>query len=241
VLRPDPCLWDGSFANNAWLQECPKPLTKQVWGNALGLSPDEAKRLGLASGDLVRIEAGGRATQAPVLIEPGLPAGIGSLTLGYGRRKAGAIGTAIGADAYALRSSRAPWCLDDLTLTAMGRNEPILTPQNVVRHLDEVDALYPLRQLASLGHANVASAEPLPSLLPQRPPSEGYAWAMVIDASLCIGCNACVVACQAENNVPVVGPEEIARGRDMHWLRVDVYDHGSDALRTGLPGGRLRP
>ena len=231
VLRPDPSLWDGTFGNNAWLQECPKPLTKQVWGNALSLGPGDAKRLSLVPGEVVRIESGERQVHAPVVVEPGLPDGVGSLTLGLGRRAAGTIGTGVGANAYAIRTVAHPWAIPGVTVRKTGRHETVLTTQNVVRTAEEVRNLYPQRQFASLGSPPApASSDLIPSLLPDRPrPDDGHAWAMVIDASLCIGCNACVVACQSENNVPVVGPEEIARGRDMHWLRIDVYDHGTEA------------
>ena len=230
VLRPDPSMWDGSFANNAWLQECPKPLTKQVWGNALALNPREAARLMLTEGDVVTVRADGRQLEAPVLIEPGVADGVASLTLGLGRRNAGAIGNGIGANAFSIRTSSNPWVVPELSILKTGRREEILTTQNVVRTAVDVRELYPLSHLSDLGKpipiANEAAASLLP---PPRRADEGHAWAMVIDASVCIGCNACVVACQSENNVPVVGPEEIARGRDMHWLRVDVYDHGSAA------------
>ena len=228
VLRPDPSLWDGSFANNAWLQECPKPLTKQVWGNALALNPNDAARHALRTGDIVTLSSDGRQIDAPVIVEPGVAEGAMSLTLGLGRRKAGAIGNGIGVNAFVLRTTTHAWSIPDVTMVKTGRREEILTTQNVVRTADDVRELYPLHDLA-----DVAKLQPprdkKPSLLPERPkPDDGHAWAMVIDAAVCIGCNACVVACQAENNVAVVGPEEIARGRDMHWLRVDVYDHGGE-------------
>jgi len=230
LLRPDPSLWDGTFANNAWLQECPKPLTKQVWGNALALNPQSARRLGLTAGDVVTIDADGRRIETTVAVEPGVADGVASLTLGLGRRNAGAIGNGIGANAYAIRTMASPWMIPDVIITKTGRCDEILTTQNVVRTAEDVRELYPLRELSNLGKPKTPPADSLPSLLPERPlPDDGHAWAMVIDASVCIGCNACVVACQAENNIPVVGPEEVARGRDMHWLRVDVYDHGSAA------------
>jgi Fe-S-cluster-containing dehydrogenase component len=230
ILRPDPSVWDGAFANNAWLQECPKPLTKQVWGNALSLNPREAARLGVSSGDVVTVAAEGRQIQAPVIVEPGVADGVASLTLGLGRRKAGAIGNGIGANAYAIRTSANPWTIPQVTIAKTGRHQEILTTQNVVRTADDVRELYPLHDLSEAIRPNAVAPDPKPSLLPEPPRSDdGHAWAMVIDAAVCIGCNACVVACQAENNVAVVGPEEVARGRDMHWLRVDVYDHGSAA------------
>jgi molybdopterin-containing oxidoreductase family iron-sulfur binding subunit len=226
VLRPDPCLWDGSFANNAWLQECPKPLSKQVWGNALAMHPDDAARLTLSSGDVVSVGANGRSVDVPVLIEPGMAAGVGALTLGGGRRKAGAIGNGVGADAYGLRVSDSPWRLSEVSIERTGRREPILTTQNIVRTPEDVRELYPLHQL---GRPLPAPAnEDRPSLMPASVrPGDGHAWGMVIDTSVCIGCNACVLSCQAENNVPVVGPEQVAMGRDMHWIRVDAYDFGS--------------
>ncbi|MGJ5139007.1 4Fe-4S dicluster domain-containing protein [Bradyrhizobium oligotrophicum] len=229
VLRPDPCLWDGSFANNAWLQECPKPLSKQVWGNALLLHPDDARRLRMASGDVVTVTSRGQHVQAPVLIEPGLAPRTASLTLGMGRRKAGAIGSGVGVDAYVLRGGvDSPWLVPSVRFARTGRQQAILTTQNVVRRPDDVRELFPVHQLGKPQPLpKTLAIHDRPSLMPERPrPDNGHAWAMTIDTSLCIGCNACVVACQAENNVPVVGPEEVARGRDMHWLRIDVYDHG---------------
>ncbi|BDL37599.1 4Fe-4S dicluster domain-containing protein [Methylorubrum extorquens] len=236
-LRPDPCLWDGRFANNAWLQECPKPISKQVWGNALALSRAEARRRGLEAGDVVRASAGGRSIEVPVIVESGVAEGVGVLTLGYGRERAGAIGNGIGANAYGLVTQASPWLVTSVDLAKSDRTETILRTQNYVEIEGETKKLFRQIDLAAL-----ASAEPKgigadqPSLLdPWKGDADGHAWAMVIDTDACIGCNACVVACQSENNVPVVGPEEIARGRMMHWLRVDIYDEGSpEAPRAGF-------
>ncbi|MBB2961092.1 4Fe-4S dicluster domain-containing protein [Methylobacterium sp. R2-1] len=236
-LRPDPCLWDGRFANNAWLQECPKPISKQVWGNALALSRADAGRRGLEAGDVVRASAGGRAIEVPIVIESGVAEGVGMLTLGYGRERAGAIGNGIGANAYGLASAASPWLVTGVDLAKSDRTETILRTQNYVEIEGETRKLCRQIDLAAL-----ASAEPKgigadqPSLLdPWKGDKDGHAWAMVIDTDACIGCNACVVACQSENNVPVVGPEEIARGRMMHWLRIDIYDEGGpEAPRAGF-------
>ena len=146
VLRPDPCLWDGSFANNAWLQECPKPLSKQVWGNALALNPQDAAERGLRSAMLFSCE--GRQIEAPFLVEPGIARGVMSLTLGLGRRKAGAIGTGIGANAVALRSTAHAWTIPDVTIVKTDGRQEILTTQNVVRTAEDVRELYPLHNLA---------------------------------------------------------------------------------------------
>jgi molybdopterin-containing oxidoreductase family iron-sulfur binding subunit len=228
VLAPDPCLWDGSMSNNAWLQECPKPITKEVWGNALALGPADARRLGVTTNDVVEVEAAGNRVASPLIVVPGMAAGVARLTLGYGRTKAGAIGNDVGANAYALRTTTSPWLIDEVKLAKTGRRREVLITQNYVRLDGKTDDLFPVLTVAELaqGESLPARAGPLPSLLPRSAP-EGVAWAMVVDTHACIGCNACVLACQAENNVPVVGPDEIARGRDMHWLRVDIYDRGT--------------
>lgn len=228
VLRPDECLWDGSFATNAWLQECPKPLTKQVWGNALSLSPSDAQRLGLTTGDVVRIEANGRSVTGPVAVEAGYAPGVIGLTLGYGRRLPGKIGTAIGINAYEIRSSHSPWIVDDIRLVKLDEHQDILNTQNYVQLAGETRDLYPVLTLAELSRdGSIEHAAQTSASLYSPWPYESYAWGMVIDTAACIGCNACVLACQAENNVPVVGPEEIAQGRDMHWLRIDICDQGT--------------
>jgi molybdopterin-containing oxidoreductase family iron-sulfur binding subunit len=227
VLAPDASLWDGTFANNAWLQECPKPVTKEVWGNALGLAPADAQRLGLSTGDLVDVAAHGQRVTAPVIVTPGHAAHVASLTLGHGRARAGAIGNHVGVNAYTLRTAAAPWVIAGVTLAKANRQGEVLVTQNDVRIAGDMRDLYPSVSLAELrGGRTVEHQDAGPDLYPDVA-SAGPAWAMVIDTQACIGCNACVVACQAENNIPVVGPDEIARGRDMHWLRVDIYDRGT--------------
>jgi molybdopterin-containing oxidoreductase family iron-sulfur binding subunit len=230
VLSPDPSTLDGRFANSPWLQECPKPVSKEVWGNALSISAADAERHNLKTGDVVRLSVKDRAVETPVLVTGGCAPGVINLTLGYGRRNAGAIGNAIGVDAYRLRTSDALWTIEGVTLATTAQRREILTTQNLVRLAGDARDLYPIRSLKDIaGRAEPDAADRvLPTLYPPVTP-DTYAWGMVIDTAACVGCNACVVACQAENNVPVVGPEEIARGRDMHWLRVDIYDHGTPA------------
>ena len=225
VLAPDDAVWDGSFANNPWLQECPRPFSKDVWGNSVGLSPADASRLDICDGDIVRAAYGNRSVEGPVRIHDGQPDGVVAAALGYGRSRAGAIGNGIGFDVYALRSPETPWHLDNVIITPTGTRRQIPSTQRQFRLEGEAKGLYPILTLAELANGKQPSDhefEHQPSLLPQ-PEYDGYAWAMVIDTSTCIGCNACVVACQAENNVPVVGPTEVLAGRDMHWLRIDSY------------------
>lgn len=225
VFAPDASVWDGRFADNAWLQELPRPLTKQVWGNAALIAPELATKHGLRTGDVVALRAGARAVEAPVWVLPGHAPGAVTLPLGYGRSEAGRVGTGIGFDAYALRSSERPWMLAGVEITPTGRRQELIGTQHHHALPQDGDSI-----VRVVGPAETAAPEhgPQPSLYPEYA-YEGRAWAMTVDLDACIGCNACVIACQVENNVPVVGPEEAARGREMHWLRVDRYYGGDSA------------
>lgn len=221
LFAADPSVWDGAYANNGWLQELPKPLTKQVWGNAVLIAPETAALFGLSTGDAVDLRVEGRTLRAPVWILPGHAPGAVTLTLGYGRLKAGRIGNGIGFDAYAVRPSQRPWVATG-EIKAAGERVPLVSTQqhHSMQGRDIVRVVAPGQSLAP-EKAN-------PSLYPDWP-YEGHAWGMAIDLDACIGCNACVIACQAENNIAVVGPEEVAKGREMHWLRVDRYYGGDPA------------
>ncbi|WP_426955780.1 4Fe-4S dicluster domain-containing protein [Muricoccus radiodurans] len=219
VFAPDPGVRAGAEAHEAWLQEMPRPLTGIVWGNAALLAPATAAALGLSAGDEVELELGGRRVTAPCWPVPGHARDCVTLPLGGGRRAGGPVGEGRGFDAYALRPADGGWAVPGLRLRATGRRTlPISTEGH--HRLDGTDAV---RVVAPGG------AVPRPerdASLHADWPSPGHAWGMVIDLDACIGCNACAVACQAENNVPVAGPEAVARGREMHWLRVDRYHHG---------------
>lgn len=225
VFAPDESVWDGSFAENAWLQELPNPLTKEVWGNAASLAPADADGQSIREGDIVRIEIGERRLELPAVIAPGQAAGTIGLKLGYGRRT-GVIANGIGANAYSLRASDGLWAASGASLVKTGGHVSLARTQvhRSMRGQDIVRTMS-LAELAS-ARQKPAPGEPATSLYPTFPPGK-HAWAMVIDQSVCIGCNACVTACQAENNIPVVGPDEVRRGRDMQWLRVDLYFKGS--------------
>jgi Fe-S-cluster-containing dehydrogenase component len=230
VFAPDPCVWDGSFANNAWLQELPKPLTKLVWDNAILMDAGTALAHGLEPGDGAVVALGERVVEGPVWIVPGHAPGCVTLPLGYGRRRAGSVGDGRGFDVQKLRSSRSPWLEAGAELRRSWLNHRLVTTQDhgtmagrdIVRSVD----------LRDLPEEAEAAGPPPPSLYPEYS-SDGPAWGMAIDLNACIGCNACVVACQAENNIPVVGKDEVARGREMHWLRIDRYWEGApEAPRT---------
>ncbi|HZH52957.1 MAG TPA: TAT-variant-translocated molybdopterin oxidoreductase [Microvirga sp.] len=222
VFAPDPSVWDGRYANNGWLQELPKPLTKQVWGNAALISPETAEVFGLATGDAVDLAVSGRALRVPVWVLPGHAPGAVTLTLGYGRPKAGRVGSEVGFNAYALRTTGGRWVARG-EIRKTGERIALVTTQqhHSLQGRDIVRVTVP-------EHSATPTPPEPPSLYPEWP-YEGHAWGMAIDLDACIGCNACVIACQAENNVAVVGPEEAARGREMHWLRIDRYYAGDPA------------
>jgi molybdopterin-containing oxidoreductase family iron-sulfur binding subunit len=230
VFRPDPTIWDGRFANNGWLQELPKPLTKLTWDNAALIGPATAERLGLSTGDLVELRYRERALRAPVWILPGHADDSVTLHLGYGRTRAGRVGTGAGFNAYALRTSDNPGFGAGLVLSKTGERYPLASTQH--HHALEGRDLVRQATLAQfLEHPDFArgrAEEPDPalSLYPQTH-SEGYAWGLVVNLNACTGCGACVLGCQAENNIPIVGKPEVLRGREMHWLEVDRYYHGA--------------
>jgi len=225
ALAPDPSVFDGAMANNAWLQECPKPFTSQAWGNALHVAESDARELGLGDGEAVQLKRGETTLEVPVLIRHGQASGVLSTTLGYGRKHAGTIGSGVGFDVYPWRDAESPWLIDNVTVVKAAQRSEILQTQHFFDLEGEAETLQPRLTLADLASGNFHFERPGSNPPTLYPPVEAdtYEWAMAIDASACIGCNACVVACQAENNIPVVGPDEIAMGRDMHWMRIDHY------------------
>jgi molybdopterin-containing oxidoreductase family iron-sulfur binding subunit len=229
LFRPDPTIGDGSWSNNGWLQELPKPLTQLTWENAALISPALAEQRHLSNGDVVELRIGERAVLAPIWIMPGQALHSVTIHLGYGRRASGRVGNHIGFDAYTMRTASAVWCAQGLTLRKTGSHIDLAGTQHHFnmegRDLVRVQTL--ARYLQTRGSAaNSAEDRAAPSLYPDYPPGE-YAWGMSIDLNACIGCKACTIACQAENNIPVVGKDQVLRGREMHWIRVDRYYEGS--------------
>jgi molybdopterin-containing oxidoreductase family iron-sulfur binding subunit len=238
VFRPDPSIFDGQFANNPWLQELPKPLTKLTWDNAAILSPATARRLGLSQdrgwrggnlhGDVIEVRLQNRAVRAPIYILPGQADDTLTLDLGYGRTRAGQVGSNIGCNAYHLRTSELLWSGAGVEVRRTGERYPLAVTQlhHSIQGRDLVRAgtLEQFRKDPKLAQHGSHKGE-APSLYPEHEYS-GHAWGMAIDLNSCVGCNACVVACQAENNIPVVGKSEVLRSREMHWLRIDTYFKG---------------
>ena len=220
VLTPDPSVLDGRWSNNAWLQELPRPLTHLVWDNAALIGPALAEALHAANGDLLLLECGGSSVEAAAFVIPGQAEGCVTLSLGYGRTRAGSVGNGRGFDAYCVRPRNSEWVIPALRVTGTGRNYPLVTTQHhfSVEGRDLVRFVGPesLRVQPNRDH---------PSFYREWKKGEN-AWGMSIDLSTCLGCNACVAACQAENNIPVVGKDQVSRGREMHWIRIDQYMDG---------------
>jgi MoCo/4Fe-4S cofactor protein with predicted Tat translocation signal len=229
VFRPDPTIWDGHHANNGWLQELPKPITKLTWDNAAYVSPATAERLSVQNEDVVELKCNGQMVEAPIWIWPGHPDDSVTLHFGYGRTRAGKVGNAIGVNAYLLRASTGAWIGQNLEVRKTGKRHPLASTQD---H-SSMEGRELVRQatleeyIADPIFAKKMEHEPTSdeSLYPERG-YDGYSWGMTIDLNKCTGCNACVIACQSENNIPVVGKQEVERGREMHWIRIDRYYEG---------------
>ncbi|NOK21367.1 TAT-variant-translocated molybdopterin oxidoreductase, partial [Corallococcus carmarthensis] len=233
---------DGRFANNAWLQELPDPITKIVWENAAILSPATAKRLGLENGHLAELEYGGRKLQVPVTILPGNADDTVTVALGYGRTGLHeVVAKGVGFNANQLRTVNAPWFDGGARLTKVRGSHTFARTQYHWRmegrplalDMSVSELAHPSKETEHVlervqGELKLGKQNNLPDFDYAKTPAEGYKWGMSIDLSRCTGCNACVVACQAENNIPVVGKEQVGRGREMAWLRIDRYFQGDE-------------
>ena len=225
IIRPDPTLWDGTFNNNSWLQELPKPFTKLTWDNAALISPATAERLGLNNGTLVTLKSGNGSVQAAIWILPGQADDCVTITLGYGRTQTGHVGRDTGFNAYPLFALPA-WFSAGLQVEPASGSYQLVTTQDhfsmegrdLIHEADLGDYL----QDPTLGYVSPVNQ---PSIYPSFAAGE-YTWGMSIDLNACVGCNACIIACQAENNIATVGKGQVAARREMHWIRVDGYFRG---------------
>ena len=228
TFRPDPALWDGRFANNGWLQELPKPLSKLTWDNPAFVSPATAEQLGLSNQDVVEIHHDGRTLWLPVWIMPGQANDTITLSLGYGRSRAGRVGNGVGFNTYTLRTSAVPWSGTGVEVRPTPDRYRLASTQSHFRMQG--------REFVRVGTIEHYKEEPdFAHHMVHEPPEislfagyeyDSYAWGMVVDLNVCSGCNACVTACQAENNIPIVGKEQVLNGREMHWIRIDGYFEG---------------
>ena len=201
VFTADSATWDGRFANNGWLQEMPRGLTKLTWDNAVLLAPSTAERLGVSNGDVVELTVAGRSVEGPVWVTPGHAAESVSVALGYGRTHAGAVGNGAGFDVYRIRSSTSPWVVAGVSLRAMGRREPLATTQAhhrmeglKDRKLVRVASVEQFVANPGFAHDGVHNPAEDESMFPLYDYSKGYQWGMTINLNTCIGCNACLVA-----------------------------------------------
>ncbi|MHB1023444.1 MAG: TAT-variant-translocated molybdopterin oxidoreductase [Acidobacteriaceae bacterium] len=267
IFRPDPSLYDGRFANVGWLQELPKPITNLSWDNAALMSMDTMARLGVEETDIVVLNLNGRSVKAPVLMVPGHPNDAITVYLGFGRESAGRAGSAVGFNAYTLRTSAAPLFASGATIKKTGDYYAICVTKS---HYEDHRGAFAARDGSGDKAANTSGAHSLEgneaelrgviryatleefkknpgfahdpeswddpakdeSLFPAwnyktNPNGTAkYAWGMAIDMNSCVGCNACIVSCYAENNIPVVGREQVKIGRNMQWIRIDTYFEG---------------
>jgi molybdopterin-containing oxidoreductase family iron-sulfur binding subunit len=221
IIRPDPSVHDGQFSHNPWLQELPKPFTKLVWDNTIQVAPELAARLDLHNEQLAELTVGQQKTVGPIWILPGIAPATVLVHLGYGRRSGGRTGEGVGFDAYLLRSAVSPWHRAGASLRGLASDYELASTQT---HTTMAGHDF-VRFVEQAGDA-VPKEPPRASMYPPQTKTHALAWGMAIDLDLCIGCNACVSACVAENNIPMVGKEEVRTGREMHWLRVDRYYTG---------------
>lgn len=241
VFLPSPQVLDGRYANNGWLQELPHPISKITWDNAAMIAPRTAARIGLTTGDRAVLRCGEREVTAPVWVTPGVAEDTVAVEVGFGRRASGRVGTGVGFDAYALRTTGASgFATVDVTpadgthvfadtqhhgdLDPLGEGEiakrvpRLVREATLARHTAKNDWV----ETYEVNHPA------LKSLWHEHEYDHGHQWGMVIDLNTCFGCNACVIACQSENNIPVVGKEQVRLGREMHWIRIDRYFAGSE-------------
>ncbi len=244
TLYPSDSVYDGRLANNGWLQELPQPITKLTWDNAAVVSPRTAKALSLVQGEKVLLTHQGSKAQVPVFIVPGQAEGSISVHIGYGRVRCGSVGKGVGHDVNSIRGVSKGWvlegveakgttvpyrlattqdhfALDSLGMSEIAKRSPQLIREGTLKQFIEREDFAPATYRPH--HENVSMwKEPIDRIQETEMPDLPQ-WGMAIDLNKCVGCNACVIACQSENNVPIVGKDQVARGREMHWIRLDRY------------------
>jgi MoCo/4Fe-4S cofactor protein with predicted Tat translocation signal len=251
---PSASAWDGRYANNGWMQEAPDPVTKIVWGNAALVSPKTARAKNWVDGDMVAISKGGMKLEAGIMIQPGHADDAVTVALGYGRTKSGRVGQDVGFNANLIRTSDSFWYGSGFDVAGTGARHVHATTQEHgfiggimdTGRADREDDRPVVRETTIAEYKKdpkvieaMNEVPELHSIYPEWSYDQGYQWGMSIDLSSCTGCNACVVACQSENNIPVVGKEQVLRGREMHWIRMDRYYTGTEddprAVEQPLP------
>ncbi|MCH7878901.1 MAG: 4Fe-4S dicluster domain-containing protein, partial [candidate division Zixibacteria bacterium] len=219
-------MYDGRYANNGWLQELPDPVTKLTWDNAVILNQKTAQALNVEKEELVTLEVNGVTVEAPIWIVPGLADNTISLALGYGRTECGVTGSGVGANAFALRPGLTDYYIAGASVRKTGRTYKLACSQDhwslEGRPVYREATLDEYKKNGNFA-AEVVETPELSSLWTEHKYEEGYQWGMAIDLNSCTGCNACTIACVSENNISVVGKEQVSKGREMHWIRIDRF------------------
>jgi MoCo/4Fe-4S cofactor protein with predicted Tat translocation signal len=227
-LRPDPYLGAGAVSNNGWLQETPRPVHKLTWDNAAIVSPATAERLGITNEQVVTLSAAGGKVEAPVWILPGQAEGVITTHLGYGRTRSGRVGNEVGFNAASVRNASGVWSTTDVSVVktfatialACTQDHQSMEGRSLIRQAE----LGHFKQNPHFAHEDYGHEFPEDlTLYDEFQYTSPNQWGMAIDLSACMGCNACAVACQSENNIPVVGKEQVLNGREMAWIRIDRY------------------
>jgi anaerobic selenocysteine-containing dehydrogenase/Fe-S-cluster-containing dehydrogenase component len=235
ALYPKISMADGRSANNAWLQEMPDPISSMTWDNYLNVAPSTAKKLGLENDDVVEINNGEVSAELPVHIQPGMHPGAVSAAVGYGRRAAGKVGTEAGVDVFPfvkVEGSHLAFSGQPVTVRKTGKFYRLASTQwhTVTENrpiINDITLTDFVKNPAMSNHTDPElRMENVPSIWPEHV-YKGHRWGMAIDLTSCIGCGACVIGCQAENNIPVVGRDQVRNSRQMHWIRIDRYYAGT--------------
>jgi molybdopterin-containing oxidoreductase family iron-sulfur binding subunit len=223
--------FDGRSANNGWLQELPDPATKVAWDNVALFSPKTAEQYKINNGDIVKLTTSFGSLEIPAWISPGQADNSIGVALGYGRTAAGRVGNNVGVNTYKLRAKDNSWFVSSAKVEKTGRSQKVACTQDhgsmEGRPILRENTLAGYKEKAEFFPEEVESPDPH-SLWDEHTYKKGYQWGMSIDLNACTGCNACVIACQSENNIPVVGKEQTFNGREMHWMRIDRYYSGDD-------------
>ena len=240
ILKESYALSDGRFANNGWLQELPHPVTKITWDNYAAISEKSAKKMNLADNDVIEINISGRKAELPVFIQPGIAEDTISVELGYGRTKSGIVGTGVGHNANSLLSLKdnlSPWVYSGASISKTGSSYKLISPQEKYVFEDATTKDQHLKR-GIIREGTVEEYKKNPAFLKEGGDEKqesiyplhdytGVKWGMSIDLNKCTGCADCVAACNIENNIPVVGKDQVEKGREMQWLRIDRYYAGT--------------
>ena len=234
AFTPSSTIDDGRYATNGWLQETPDFATKITWDNAVLVSPATAKSLGLADGDMVQISAEDTSSKAAAIVAPGHADGALSISLGYGRTTIAGASSEAGFNAYPLRTTKGMAFASNASLKRTGdrykfsetQSHQSMEGRDLVR--EATTARYAEDPTFAQTMGMDGHIPPNIPLLTHPPLTSPEQWGMAVGLSTCVGCNACVVACQAENNIPIVGKDQVGRGRIMAWIRMDRYFAGDE-------------